>query len=266
MAFRRSNSFRRRSVSFRSRSPFARTRMGVRPQKWEVATFFIDNQQTLPSGSASETLQYFHLGSIGNSLAGDQVTEPEGRVGNVLGNMNRFLIIGGIVMEHWFQHNGAIPGNFVADPQQTGTFYVEHGLLIDRQINNITNGVIPGSIGSWSPFTTDFPIASLTSTAPVTAAEQNRGPTRVLYHRNGYVMAAPRQVQNTMEGTLYVTNEQHLSSFRYLLNRRLRLRLNDEMGLYAYAATRNSATFNLATNERRVAHCFRGTLYYRFTQ
>lgn len=263
--FRRSSSFRGRGSSFRSRFRRRGMRTAKSPQKYNRANFFIDTQQTLPSGSASEVLSYFHMGSQAVSLTGYNVASDIQRAGAVMAGMVKALEIGGLVFDHWVLPISAIAGDLGVDAQQQGIVHVQHGLLYDRQ-TAFAGAYTPVSVGSWSPWQQGTPITQLgpATSQPPDISEEPNFPTRVLYRRSDTLNLAPLQVQNQQEGNLYVPNGQELARFRFHYNKRLRLRLDEDFGLYLYFATRNSPTFALATAERRLLHVFCGALYYRW--
>jgi len=265
MAFRRFNRSGGRSFNpssrFRRRRPLGRT---VTRPRLEMGTFFIEDTVTIPNSSAAETLQYFHLASIATSL-GSATSGDASRVGTVLAGMQRRLVIHGLVMDWGIEHQGVIEGG-PGPLREDGMVNCVSGLLVDRQV--IDSGIpVPASVATWDPWTTTFPTALLSSSTPLDVGEPVNGPTRILFRKNTVQSLIGQQVINQDEGALYVPDDQMLNRQFSTFNKRLRLSLDDEQGLYFFFGTRNSPTFALSASDGRVLRRWlAGTIYYRFQQ
>lgn len=258
---KRSNSFTRRGTSsrFRSRGR-ARLKNARSPGVYEASDFFIEFVTQLPSGSASETLVYFNLASIDLSLLGGSsaVGTP---VGSVLSAMVRKLQVGGVVFDYGVEFQNQLDG---ADTSNTDYAYFMHGLLYDRLESGALSSGQPASVAGWSPFQSAFPIAALTATTPSIETSDNQHPTRLLWNKTRYRSVAARTIVNSNAELLYVPNEQLLAPREATVNRRFRVLLDDEQGLFLSLATRNSPDFAGGTTPRGYRAWWRGTLYWRY--
>lgn len=266
MAFRRFRSFRGRSSSFSSR--FRRrgpkTHAVTRTRMWEKSHFFLDNFVTLPGGSGSETMLFNHLASIATSLASSSSTSVEQRTGAVLANMERRLEIGGIVYDWGYRMLDE--WDATEEDVSANSFHAMMALVTDRQGYDTSNVTFPASVGSWSPWLSQFPTAIYSSAGtPALDAEPVTTPTRIHLQKFWQPSTGGRVVTNSNEARLYGINENRLEQNFATVNRRLKLSLDDEQGLYLCWGTRNSATYAPAVAQH-IQFWAAGKLYYRFRQ
>lgn len=260
----RSRGFTRRATNFRSR--FRRgpqLRRPVATAKWEVGRFYFDNTRTMATGSASETLQYFHLASISTSF-GSAIGGTEGRVGAVFAGMQRSLEIGGIVFDVDHLHRGDLQGDLLPGE---GTYDMHLSLVVDTIDRIIPDGPgFPTSLDTYSPWLSSFPTAALQTTSPLDRSEPVTRPVRTYWERNVPIDLRPKIVLNDLGDTLYVPQNQRLNTTHYLVNRRLKLRLDENQGLFLIEGTRNSANFSSGSASRIITTKLTGKLYYRYRQ
>lgn len=227
---------------------------------WNVGTFFFEDDNTLQASSAAEALFYVHLASVGVSLGGAASGSPEQRVGNVLAGMQRSIEIGGVVLDYGLETN-ALDGADVG-----AEFYLYNALVIDRQYPETTEAIVPASIQNFRPFSSTPPTAALLTGAPIPEAEEIALPTRILWSRREIYDVNPGQIVNDLEGVLYYPNTQKVRLRNQTLNKRLRVRLSDEQGLYFVWGFRNGSTFNPNAAARNIRRWLAGHIYYRYRQ
>lgn len=268
MAYRRSGSFKRPGYRRNFRFRRVGTHQVTRTRRWEIGQFFIDDFLTLPAGSGSQTLEFFHLASITASLTTHGAAmDPEERVGNVLANMQRRLEIGGLVFDWGWHMNAGIEGDESSTNMNHGDVHCSTYLLTDRlAIDPTTLDAFPVAVEAWDPFANMFPTAFLGTATPVIDSGQQLMPTRIHWHKSHMMKLQPFQVVGQVEGALYVPNGQQLERQFSTVNKRLRLSLSDEQGLYFACATRNAPSFTIDTNQRSLHRWFKGHLFYRFRQ
>lgn len=233
------------------------THLVTRTKRWESSALFIDQISTVPGASGTETLQYFHLASIALSL-GNAASGAEARVGQTLAQMQRSIEIGGVVYDWGFYWRSEL-SNQASRPD--ASFNCFHALLSDRLINDGGNNT-PASIGSWAPWTPGFPMSILSSSTPPEATDPNNAPTRIHFQKCFWSSNASRRF-TPAEDLLYVPDDQHLNQNFGTVNRRLKLRLDDEQGLFAVLGVRNGPENTIASQFNFWLH---GKIYYRFRQ
>jgi len=208
-------------------------------------------------------VEYFHLASIATSLASGTGGDAESRTGAVLAGMNRSLEIGGVVFDYIHSHIGDAEGGQLVNEL---SYDVMMGLAVDR-ITKDSGGVpFPASVGTFAPFFASFPQSLYATTGPIDTTEPADAPTRILWERNLFIDYRPQEIDNDTEGVLYVPQNQRLAVGAALVNRRLKLRLDESQGLYFIHATRNSSVFSGGAQGRDYRFALRGKIYYRFRQ
>lgn len=255
----RPRSFRRSSFKRRPRLKDPQRTRGL-----EAAHFFIDETTVVANSSAAEALTYTHLVSIPLSIDADTTNSSEQRVGTVLSSMQRFITLHGIVMDYGIVQQAYAGDN--SDPQD-GHVWSIFQLLTDRLNSNSTDAPFPASISSYSPFQNQFPTAILSPTTPLRQARENADPTRIHFTQTRLHHLIPLQVGLPLEGALYVPTGQPVSFRSSTVNRRLRIRLDDQHGFFIGWAFRTSASMDVPDSQTRTFRRWaRGTLYYRFNQ
>jgi len=257
----------RRKVWSKKPSPRFGARAGKRlrdPQRQrglEVANFFIDEQTIVNNSSAAETQIYTHLASIAISM--EVINDsPEQRLGTVLSSMQRSITLHGIVMDWGIRQNGYDGDN----TPLVGKVWSCFQLASDRLAPQSDNVVVPASLGSYSPFQTQFPTAVLNTSTPDISANTMVNPTRVHWSRTDLHELIPRSVSDDAD-VLYVPNSQQVFTPRSTINRRLRIRLGDDMGFFLIWSFRTDAALSVSsTVARTFTRWARGQLYYRFVQ
>lgn len=256
MAFRR---FSRSRSRFR-RSPMRRGR-GLRPskalQRWQAADFFVSSAVAHPAGSGTMQIQMFQLAAQSQLITATTNTDI------AFQSTVHSVQIGGLVYDWGVEFVGGAGdggGGDTTDLDDMAAWY-NVGLCYDRMFFDTLGGAFfPAAISSWEPFASDFPIniASLSS-----AQLEAQRPTRVLHNKSFFRDFGAPIIVNQGESTLHVPQYQHLAPRFGTFNRRLRLRLDQDHGLFFYVATLNTGGFSVDAAARDRVIWFRGTLYYR---
>jgi len=253
MAFRRSRNFSR--SNFRSRSRFrprATDRKARPTQVWEWGEFHTEITENLPDTSPATTLRFIRLATT--RTISDASTGP----GVAAISAMHHIDVGGVVMDYGVR---AVTDIDADAGVQTGLMFCMVGLVVDR----MDGDAIPTSLASWDPFLSSTPVAtaSIAGGTPLGNTLDIDRPTRMLWQKTWALDFGTRQIINDTAGELYVPNGQLVDTRHSTLNKRLRLRLSDELGLYVVFAYRPSIDF--ATGQVPLAtEWLRGSIYYRY--
>jgi len=265
MAFSRSRFSGRRSFSRRPSFGLRRRRLSnpQRTKGLEVGQFFFQDILQLDNLSDDDTVIYTNVASIALSLAQTTTSGPEQRVGQVLQSMGRAFQINGLVFDWGFelQNQDGTPTTNIGDFWscfQVLTDRIEYGVPFD-------GSPAPASIGSYSPFDNYWPTAILSTTAPTVTERQPTMPTRIHFQKTEHWNAAAAQIINDGEGILYYPTGQSVNFRRPTFNRRLRVRVDDNHGLFFAWHARTGPAFAVADPAgRQLRRWARGQLYYRW--
>lgn len=264
MAFSRFSRFRGRAFGRVSRGFRPRNRLSnpQRTKGLEMATFFFEDTVTLENSSNTTLSIYTVLASMPMSL-GNASSSPENRVGTVLQSMNRYIQINGVVYDY------GVSESFL-DGEQTPEFsdyWFCHQLFTDRVEYNASDVAFPATIGSYDPFDTNFPVANLTTTSPEFNQRQGVQPTRVHLSRTRHRKAAANLITDTTEGALYYPAHQQVDIREPTVNKRLRIRVDDNHGLFFGWFFRTSTSWAIPdVSDRFLKRWARGQIYFRFRQ
>jgi len=257
MAYRRFT----RSNSRQPRRSFSRFRPRASPRRtqptrvWEMGQFFFETLDELPDGGEGQdeiTIRYVRL------AATRTIGDPATGQGVALISAARSLDIGGVVYD-WAVRPaqgidaGATPGE--------GRMFVHTGLLVDR----MDGDALPTSVASWNPFLTSTPVASVSNAASTPGGNtlNNDFPNRILFCQTFELQFGAQQILNPQAGELYVPDGQLVDTRRGTVSKRLRLRLDDQVGLYMFIAYAPGDLF--ATGVIPFADWWaRGNIYYRY--
>lgn len=250
MAFRRSNNFRqqRTNSSSRFRRPRAtgNSRKTRPTQIYEWSEFHTDNEDILPDSPGVTTLIFTQLATT--STLGDPGT-PDGRA---LGAALRHLDIGGLVFDYEVSVANGPEEDALASLIE-GKMYCMVGLVVDR----LDGSGQPASVGSWDPFDNSIPVTDPGSISPV---RDFLRPQRLLWQRT----ICWDYLTRTFSGeALNVPNDQRVAIRNPTVNKRLRLRLEDDLGLYFIRAYRPSSAFGIGFIPLS-DFWIRGSIYYRY--
>jgi len=259
MAFSRTRNFRRSGGSSR----FAgRRRSNLRrpgPHKWQVSDFFVSSVAAWPSGSLSESSLVLHLASPTISLNQGAAGDDTAPVGRVLSSMARKMLIGGIVFDWGWDFTGFIDGD-------AATFegFAWTGLVSDRLVTDVgTDNFFPNHISLWSPFTSDFPTAALAAGTPLNASEDANRPSHIHWRQCFSTQFGTRPVEPPGEGVLHVPLQQPVRTQRGTVNKRLRLVLDDQNGLFLHFHTLNQLNFAVSSGGLSLVRWAQGQLYWK---
>lgn len=250
---RRSSSYGRRSF----RRP-SRGRLRTPGQKrWEATDFFVSSVVTWPSLGGDTSLLMMHLASIQMSWQGAAGTpEP---VGVAMGATIRKLQVGGVVFDYGVDFNNSDVENQVVPSLAYALF--ETGLCTDK-LSASVSGINPNAIQSWNPFASQFPTSELGATTPGPVTQESIRPVRIHHRKKESVQFATKRI--TVSEDLQVVPRQFVDTRRGTVNKRLKLVLDDDHGLFFYFATLNSGGFD-AAETGPVSVWFGGTLFWRFS-
>jgi len=259
MAFRRSTpsrSSRFRSSSFRFRRGALKNARS--PGRYNSADMFQAIVTDHPTGSATEQLTMIHLASISQSY--QTVGETTSRQ---LNSSLKSVDIGGVVFD-WgveFPATGGdgADGTLSAFENMQTWYYV--GLCYDRMgFDTGAGGFLPQCVQGWRPFFSDFPISPTTSGVQDQEAAR---PTRVLWSKTMFHNFGAPVIVNPSAGDLHVPQYQHIAPRYGTINKRCRVRLNQDFGLFFFVATLNEGGFStdLLTLFRTI--WLKGTLYWK---
>jgi len=246
----------RRSFGFRRPG----TRLVTPTRKWETALLTVDEQTQLTNTSDFRTIIYTHLASIPLSLNSLVTAGPENRIGTAMASMERSLEIGGIVIDWDITLDQVIDGEPTV--LNDGLFWSCFQLVTDRVDAKADGSMAPASIDTYDPFRTTFPMAILTASNPDVLQKENRMPTRIHWSKTTSHYAASIPILNSE--TLASTWSQRVSLQPPTLNKRLRIRLDDDQGLFCTWAFRQNTSPDATQAAFVVRRWLRGQLYYRF--
>jgi len=188
------------------------------------------------------------------------ISDPSDGPGRALITAARHIDVGGVVMDYGID---VANGPFADDPEPalgTGRMFVMCALVVDR----MDGDGLPTALVSWDPFQSSTPVASVTATTPTANTLDIDRPTRMLWQRTFNLDYRSRIFVTPTTGNLYVPNDQRVAIRHGTLNKRLKVRLTDELGLYFVRAYRASAVFDLDENTPAANAWFRGSIYYRY--
>lgn len=244
MAFRRSNSFRRRSgsSSFRSRFSRNRTHEPKRSGFWQRANFNIIATNVVDTGTPT--------GALVTVMAQikDRVSDATTGTGRALGEQVKFLEVGGMVFD-WSMYL-----NDVSLADDTGLWSLQSQIiLVSDRLDKDGN---PAAIETeW--FNNQTPV-SLASAQQV-SDEENEYPTRVHWRHSRNIVGGA--IASNTTGRIYPS--QNVVLLQGSANLRLRLRLDDEhcLAFHLPLFIANSGGAELLGGA--VTYTIAGSMYYR---
>lgn len=254
MQFRRftRNNFRRGRRSFSRFRPRATSNRAQAPRVWEVGQYFFETQEELDMGGELADLVIRYVRIASTRTIGDFSTGQ----GQALQSAARSIDVGGVVFD-WGVYNDS--GYDAAASPVEGRMYCMHALVADK----IDGAGLPGSVATYNPFITSTPVSSVGVATPSGLAAEITRPNRILWQQTFELQYSPTQIIGPTAGELYVPDGQQVGTRRTTLNKRLRLRLDDDVGLFHVFAYKQSALF--ATSFVPFAtEWVRGNIYYRF--
>lgn len=250
MAYRmnRAGRFRHSYPRSRQRMRYGpRLRMAKEPTRWEVGHFFLGNIINITDAGTNPSTIVTSLAQIRGHLGTDS---PQGRV---LDNAARALEIGGVVFRYEIIASSSIPG---AIPDNTSEFTNRvdwRVLLVSDRLDTVG---VPLAIPNW--FNVTNPVIAAGSTDVEDLDDEY--PTRI--HWQNYHGTSWSNREGNGTGAL---NSQtvHVDNRRGGANLRLRLRLDDQHGLFFHFAQAHSGSDgveNTFIGSLQIA----GTIYYRW--
>lgn len=257
---------RRFTRRFRGRTSLRfrpRTRVVTPPRKWEVGLIAADDTTAVDNSSDARTAVYTHIASIGMSLGNETGSSDTGRVGTTIASMQRYIEIGGLVFDWDVSQSGLIDGG--APLADDGIFWCTTQLLTDNLAEDSGTGLtFPASLPSYDPDRTTFPMAILSGSSPAPEQRQVRLPTRIHWSKTRSFYATGMPVVNVGEGELTTPWGQRVTSQPATVNRRLRVRLDDQQALFFAWFFRTNTSPDFASNAGLVRRWLRGQIYYRY--
>jgi len=252
--FRRRTAYSRpagRSTGRFNRFRRAGLRIPKEPARWEVCNL------NFAAGTFTDAATPTFTGVVAMAMIYDRFGDQANGQGRALSNAVRSLEIGGVVLS-WriFMETSTFSEPF---PVFLGSSVnqVDHRVLICS--DRISNAGTPNSVPNW--FAAGTPLASVSATTPTALSEDTQYPLRIhhQWHRgyNDETYAA-----ESISGSYPQTH--FTEQLRGSCNLRLRLRLQDDHGLFFHFATQRLDSSEPAPAFTAYACNVVGTMYYRF--
>lgn len=234
---------------FGSRRRFGpRLRAAKEPQRWEVGQFFFGNIINITDAGTNPSTIVTSLAQISGHLGVS--TQEQGRV---LDNAARALEIGGVVFRYEILSSFNSPSAIRDDTSELNNRLNWRVLLVSDRLDATGS---PISIPNW------FNVTNPVIAAGSTAAEDidNEYPTRIHWQNFHGTSWSNREGNGT--GAIGPTTF-HTDNRRGGANLRLRLRLDDEHGLFFHFAQAHTNSDN-GENSFVGQLLLTGTIYYRW--
>lgn len=232
---------------FRRRRFGPRLRIAKEPQRWEVGHFFFGNIINITDTGTPNATIVTSFAQIPGHF-GDNTAQ-----GRTLDNAARWLEIGGVVFRYEVLFNANFPGGMEDQDAELQDLVTWRVLLCSDRLDSVGQ---PTSIPNW--FNNTTPIIA----AGANAAEDldNVYPTRIHWQNFHTTSATLRAGSSTSAVGLQSTK---VDSRRGSGNLRLRLRLDDQHGLFWHFAQAHSSPSD-SENVYVGSLLLTGTVYYRF--
>lgn len=245
---RRSFNRFRRSSGFRGRPRLWGSTSRANRPRWNVSNFCFDadvGQNWADSQPFANVYTVLAIGGAASQSSPDFKTD----------SMQRGMIIGGIVMNYgWFRAN-PLDQESSESPDWSAdelVMYAETNLVVDRYDAD----KIPQSVEF------DYSASQVPTGSGSATTEHWDGPTRIL-HRRRDVVHQQFEEEATGASTGAWPVSQQVQHNRYTLNKKLRIRLDEEHGLYVVSHVRRLNPIPELNLERGVRFWYAGTLYWR---
>lgn len=233
---------------FRRRRFGPRLRVAKEPQRWEVGHFFFGNIINITDAADSNATIVTSLAQIPNHIG-----RSDDEQGRMISNMTRWLEIGGIVFRYEIvssvsEASGTNVPSAASELSDRTNWRV---LLVSDRLDAVGS---PVSIPNWFNVTTPVVAAASTTSEDL----ENEYPTRIHWQNFHGTTWANREGNGTGAvgpATFHVDNR------RGGANLRLRLRLDDEHGLFVHFA--QSSSFSDSDRTVVGSLLMTGTIYYR---
>jgi len=242
---------------FSSRSPF-RARRPLRkvlgPQRWERGNIFITNSHTHTTETGDDLLTVFRLADA--CLWGDASTD----ISRAMMETVRSVEIGGIVGA-WHTNMDVID---IVDPvpiDKIDSYMHVRNLIVGDRVTADTPGIPQPAAVSCNWFTNTTPI----STTHEDQDEQYLYPTRIFHQDSIRLCPTVLLADGPGVGTNLdaFPRLQTVQSGRHAFNRKFRIRLEDDQGLYWHSASHVSNTAEVLAAELSFDTTLLGTIFYR---
>lgn len=247
MAFRRTS--RRSFSSFRPR----RRRSALnwqkadRPRKWQMGNLFTTLNQNVPNTSDTTVNTAILLARTQN--LGETTTGP----GRAMAEMTRRVEIGGVVLSFGYFNPDL---DLSLDPKVESA-YMQYTLAVDRL--DVSGAPAAMANVAWQRNT--LPALQVTAALPGTSEEDVDFPTRILWRQTQLEDGSRVNGTNSLAGLQFLQNigTRPMSSH---LNKRLRLPLDDEHGLFFCFSSIKAADY--AGGVAKIIRLWlTGSIYYR---
>jgi len=234
---------------YRARRPRSRLRYSTEPRRWEVGHFFLSVNNVTDFVTPNATI-VTALGQIGGRIGVQGTTQ-----GRALENATRFLEIGGIVFRYRVRLSAQME-EVDTVPSATSELINQIDWRVLLVSDRLDAAGSPVSIPDWFNVTTPVSAASALTDEDL----DPEYPTRIHWQNYHGTNVSNRAGSGTGSvGPSDYPSDQRAGG----ANLRLRLRLDDEHGLFLHFAQR-SIGLNQSGNVFAGVLNFTGVIYYRF--
>lgn len=257
MSFGRRRSFStnrfRGKRAFRGRRPLGSVAAGSRITRVQRANFWLSQdlnvpESTVPPASLNIAFEIAKiLDHVADFTAGDGV---------VMASMVKSIDISSIVFDYgWQLGHSVISAQF--DPVVNSYLALHTALCVDR----LDASGVPVAVATWQPFEVQPIVSAVGGGLPATTTLEAGFPTRILWREHDCRNQGVATIVDT-DGDLYFPYQTAVTPLRSgRVHKRLRLRLDDEHGLYICASASNYNNNNSAPNSIRF--WAGGAIYYK---
>lgn len=251
--FRRRTGYSRPATRSGYRSKFRRSglRYAREPSRWEVCNLVFQNGSFVTASANTFT------GVVAMAMVFDRLGDQADGQGRAITNAVRALEIGGVVLSWRIFMESSPIANFNAQGTGPSVNQFDHRVLIcSDRVDNAGN---PNSVPDW--FAPGIPLTSVSTTTPAANADDIEFPLRI-HHQWHRGHNNETYTSESVSGGFPQT--QFTEQLRGSCNLRLRLRLQDDTGLFFHFATRILDAEVAAPAGWAFAVHVVGTMYYRF--
>lgn len=216
--------------AFRGKRPLGSTAKGNRITRVQRANFLLhSNLTTVPGTSFASVNVAFELAKIL-----DHVADFTAGDGVVMASMVRSIDISSIVFDYGYIQPFSV-FSVAFDPLTDRQLFLHTMLCVDR----LGPGGVPDAVATVEPFETQSIVSAVGGGIPATTTLEQGWPSRVLWREHDYRNQGIITITDTSDDLYTLTNQAVYRERSGRVHKRLRLRLDDEHGLYLVASACN---------------------------